>query len=132
MGALTWTIRSLGYKEDVIGQATTPKLDIPEPPVSESSPLPRTVTKDHDVNKRSDSMEELSVSDTKPASENNDNQNTDDDTKEEKKDATVNNKNDDDEDANKKDDQKEVKDDDDTKENNDDVFMDAKDEQNDK
>ncbi|CAO3623769.1 unnamed protein product [Cunninghamella blakesleeana] len=127
MGALTWTIRSLGFKEGVIGQATTPKLDISEPPVSESSPLPRTVTKDHDVNKRSDSMEELSVSETKSTSENDDHSksnsaNTNDEKKDDEKQETAVN------------DQKVVKDgnNDDTKENNDDIFMDAKDEQNDK
>ncbi|KAI8150318.1 GDP/GTP exchange factor Sec2p-domain-containing protein [Fennellomyces sp. T-0311] len=42
MGALPWTLRSLGVKTDELGKATpVPQIRIP-PTVSESSPLPRT------------------------------------------------------------------------------------------
>jgi hypothetical protein len=59
MGALPWTIRSLGVKGDKIGAATAPHLEIPEPPVSESSPLPRrNSAAAHDGNKRSGSLDE--------------------------------------------------------------------------
>jgi hypothetical protein len=59
MGALPWTIRSLGVKGDKIGTATAPHLEIPEPPVSESSPLPRrNSSAAHDSNKRSGSLDE--------------------------------------------------------------------------
>jgi hypothetical protein len=57
MGALPWTIRSLGITGDKIGSATSPKFEIPGPPFSESSPLPR---KDrlHGDDKRSGSLDE--------------------------------------------------------------------------
>ncbi|KAI7850531.1 GDP/GTP exchange factor Sec2p-domain-containing protein [Circinella umbellata] len=46
MGALPWTLRNLGVKTDELGKATAatpPQIRIP-PSVSESSPLPRTIT----------------------------------------------------------------------------------------
>ncbi|CAO3609188.1 unnamed protein product [Cunninghamella echinulata] len=133
MGALTWTIRSLGVKGDIIGTATSPKLDIPEPPVSESSPLPRTIAaKDHDVNKRSGSMEELSVAETNPAVKG-EPQPTND---KQEIEPIASNEMKDEDDTVKKDEKKDDDDDDncesDAKENADDVFMDAKDEHNDK
>ncbi|KAI8339222.1 GDP/GTP exchange factor Sec2p-domain-containing protein [Chlamydoabsidia padenii] len=67
MGALPWTIRSLGVKGDKIGSATSPQLEIPEPPVSESSPLPRRNSSAHDSNKRSGSMDEKIMTETNEA-----------------------------------------------------------------
>lgn len=66
MGALPWTIRSLGVKGDKIGSATAPHLEIPEPPVSESSPLPRrNSSAAHDGNKRSGSLDEKIIAESK-------------------------------------------------------------------
>lgn len=58
MGALPWTIRNLGITGDKIGSATSPKFEIPGPPFSESSPLPRKEDPLHDGNKRSGSLDE--------------------------------------------------------------------------
>ncbi|KAF7730172.1 Guanine nucleotide exchange factor (GEF) which may activate RAB8A and RAB8B [Apophysomyces ossiformis] len=41
MGALPWTLRNAGVKNDAVGTASPPNVLVP-PPVSESSPLPRT------------------------------------------------------------------------------------------
>ncbi|SAL97512.1 hypothetical protein [Absidia glauca] len=58
MGALPWTIRSLGITGDKIGSATSPKFEIPGPPFSESSPLPRKEDPLHGDNKRGGSLDE--------------------------------------------------------------------------
>ncbi|CAO3589582.1 unnamed protein product [Absidia cylindrospora] len=70
MGALPWTIRSLGIKGDKIGSATSPQFEIPGPPLSESSPLPRNTSQVHDVNKRSGSLDEIPRVDLKTSSNN--------------------------------------------------------------
>ncbi|KAI8073026.1 hypothetical protein BC940DRAFT_290368 [Gongronella butleri] len=44
VGALPWTLRTLGITGDKLGTAMSPRIEIPGPPLSESSPLPRSVT----------------------------------------------------------------------------------------
>ncbi|KAI8335556.1 hypothetical protein BC941DRAFT_472212 [Chlamydoabsidia padenii] len=58
LGALPWTIRTLGMKGDKIGSATSPKFEIPGPlPLSESSPLPRGGSLIYNSNKRGNSLD---------------------------------------------------------------------------
>ncbi|CAO3598580.1 unnamed protein product [Absidia cylindrospora] len=64
MGALPWTIRSLGIKGDRIGEASISNFDIPEPPTSESSPLPRKNSTGKNSSKRGSSLDEKLMTET--------------------------------------------------------------------
>ncbi|ORZ17971.1 hypothetical protein BCR42DRAFT_412881 [Absidia repens] len=64
MGALPWTIRSLGIKGDRIGEASVSNFDIPEPPTSESSPLPRKNSTGKNGSKRGSSLDEKLIMET--------------------------------------------------------------------
>ncbi|ORX60546.1 hypothetical protein DM01DRAFT_1332691 [Hesseltinella vesiculosa] len=59
VGALPWTLRTLGVKGDKLGSATSPKIEIPGPPLSESSPFPRSTNTSKIDSKRGTSLDEV-------------------------------------------------------------------------